>query len=583
MKIKGDAPQLPLASQVQQSSTVQQSTVVTTQQTVTPTLNEAQVNPAWQNFSQQSTLAPSTEAPTAGQSALRSQMLMDNGLGLQSNFIAHDMLAKRLGVDPSRLKAPAQNVPVTKQLAVATGTNAQAAPLASKGNPGVKTAPSVRPQAKAAFEAVVEQSFMPMDTKSDNMARDLSKNTSQLEALNVTEKAKLIDIMGSGMVGDNDQDGILRVLTSADSPREFSQLVQLAGGAEKLEGMMSGNNDNEFRFLMDKHATSAMTKDHPLRNEARSTFESILRKSHDTWDSSADNMVREFTRNPRMLEALTPLEKGKMIQILGSGVSGEGDEESIIRTLKSSDNAHDFWSTVQAAGGADFINSHVDWKEQGQFDYLIDKFRRNPGTPNPATMARPAGTPAATAAPAGTMAPAAGMPGRMAPTMGMPGMNPMMGAPGMYAPDLLNPWSVSPVINYDAMYGNNTMPGYNTGMVTGMGQPHDLGIGRTLKNVVGGIFRSIVSAVSNVVRMAVNVGINAGIGFLMGGPAGAAMGAARGLMGAMGGMLGRMGMGGAAAMLPMLFSTMMGVPGPMFGMGGMGMGGMGMGMMMGMF
>ncbi|TNE49045.1 MAG: hypothetical protein EP343_14345 [Deltaproteobacteria bacterium] len=570
MKIKGDAPQLPLTSTVQQQGPTQ-TAVVTTQQTVT-TLNEAQANPAWQTLTQQPSLAPSTEAPTAGQSALRSQMQLAGGQALQSNLIAHDALAQRLGVDPSRLQATASAVALNQQLAIATGSNLQAAPLATKGNLGGSTTSAVRTEAKAAFEAVVEQSFMTFDTKSDNMARELSKNGAQLDALSVSEKARLIDIMGSGAVGNSDQDGILRVLSAADSPAEFNQLVQLAGGAEKLEGMMSGSNDNEFRFLVDKHATGTMTKDHPLRNEARSTFETILRKSHDSWDTQADNMVREFSRNPRMMEALTPLEKGKLIQILGSGVSGEGDEESIIRVLKSSDNAHDFWSTVQSAGGAEFINSHVDWKEQGQFDYLIDKFRRNPGTPNPATAARPTGVPATTAPAGGVMAPTT----PMVPGMGM---GSMMGAPGMYAPDLVNPWSVSPVINYDALYGNNTMPAYNTGMVTGMGQPHDLGIGRALKGIVGGLFRSIVNTVSSVVRMAVNVGINAGIGFLMGGPAGAAMGAARGLMGSMSGMLNNMGMYGAASMLPMLFSTMMGMSGPMMGMGGMG----GMGMMMGMF
>lgn len=589
MKIKGDVSQRPLPSTLESNTIASQQQVSTTEITAqqSATLTEAQVNPAWQAFARQTTIATPGEAPTAGQSNLRQQIqLASGGQGPVTPMISPDVLAQRLGVESSRLAVPASSqVAVTgspSAPSIASSSRSQSAPIASGQTSGGAGATSVRSEAKDAFEKVVEQSFLPFDTRSDNLARDLATNTRLLDGLSTSEKGRLISIMGEGMVGNADMDGMMQLLTSASNTREFQQVVQMAGGEGKLRGLLTGSHNDEFNFLVDKFATGAMTKDHPLREEARGTFERILRQHHNSFDTRADNMTRDFASNPRMMEALTPLEKGRLIQILGSGVTGEGDEEAMIKVLRGSDNAQDFWTTIQSAGGPEFINRHVDWKEQGQFDYLIDKFRRNPGTPTrPSTTAPAAGTPGA---------PTAGMPG--APTAGMPtagmmGMDPALASNPALAfnglamnamamvPNVQNPWSAPPVMGYNGGFGMG-MPGYGPGMVSGMGQPYDLGIGRALRNVVGGIFRSLVGAVMNTVRTVVNVGVAAGIGFLMGGPAGAAMGAANSLMSQAGGMLSRMGLGGLAAPMTMLFSTMMGMPAPMMGMGGAGY-------MMGMF
>lgn len=573
MKVKSDV-HLPVLNPVSQNNVVPANqTSVSTQSSVV-SLHEAQVSPAWQTFSAQAAIATSTELPLTGQSALRSQIQLASGqLPDSGNLMSAEVMAQRLGVDVSRLTMPANSQVAMVGNTVATGSDFQATEMASRHTSGGVGTSTTRAEAQVAFEAVMEQRFMPFDTKSDDMARNLVKNTSLLESLSVSEKAQLIQIMGSGSVGGADQSGILQTLTSAKSPAEFQQIVQLAGGEVALRDMLSGSHEREFAFLIDKFATGAMPVDHPLREEARGAFEKTLHQHHGILDTKADNMARELAANPRLLEALSPLEKGRLVQILGSGITTEGDESAMIKVLKSTTNAQEFWTTVQAAGGPEFINSKVDWKEQGQFDYLIDKFRRNPGVPTQPGMMTQAN---------GTLGPNpnTGM-NPMSPTMGTMGMNPMWSQPSIYAPDLLNPWSVSPVINYDALYAARGMaPSYGAGMVTGMGQPYDLGIGRAISNAVGGIFRSIVGAVTNTLRMALNVAVSAGIGFLMGGPAGAAMGAANGLMGQMSGLLGSMGMGSLSSMLPMLFSTMMGVPAPMMGLGS-AMGSFGP--MMGMF
>jgi hypothetical protein len=545
MKVKSDIPQVPLMP-TEINAPVQQGKIAE-QPPVQRPIKEAQINPAWQSFTQQQINLPTQQVATTGQTALRQQIQLARGEGpaISSNVSAMD-LAHQFGIDPSLLAlAAASQVSMSgTQFAprVDAGEMYQSSALTSAYTPLSPTALPARAEAKELYEKVLEQSYMPLDTRSDNMARDLVNKPDLMEALTSAEKARLVDIMGTGIVGNTDQTGILTTLAGAKNAQEFQEILQMAGGEQRLRGLMTGQNTNEFNFLIDKNITGIEGKDHPLRGEARGAFEQILRQHHQDFDTKADNMTRDLCQNPRMMDALTATEKGRLIQIMGSGVVSKADQRAIIGLLKSCNDGNEFWRTMQAAGGQSYLNGLVSWKEQGQLNYLIDKFQRDMATQsmynNPTYN-----------------------------NIQQPAYNPNLYQQPMMTPALSNPWSVAPVSNYHGGYNMGMQHSFAMGMATGMAQPFDFGIGTALRNAVGSLFRSVVQGVMNVVRMAVQVGISAGVGFLIGGPAGAATAAANSLVSMMTkNLFGSLGSGfPGAALMQNMFSSMMGSFEPLCG------------------
>ena len=478
--------------------------------------------------------------------------------------VSPEALARELGVSRSRTALPpGASVKVggsNHQPTVASPGPGRPTPLATARTRPGPTANPARPEARAAFEKILEQSHMPFDSRADNMARDVSNNPRLLGALTTAERGRMVAIMGDGIPSVDDQKGMMRTLGSAQSPQEFFQMVQAAGGQANIAGSLQGNQLGEFRFLMDKFSTDPGPMNSPMRKEARAAFERVLRQHYNPGDTRADNHARELVKNPALLGGLNAAEKGRLIRIMGSGWVGEGDEESVVNVLRASHNSTDFWTTVQHAGGVNHVNSLLDWKEQGQFNFLREKFSP-PFSPMPQPQAAPqAGRPVAS--------PMAGQP-HVAPSAypSNYGYQPQVAPMG-------NPYGTRPMSPYGAGgYGGYT-PNYGMGMATGMGQPMGYGIGRAILGgigrAIGGLFRGLVNVVGSLIRTAVGVAIPAGIGFLMGGPAGAAMGAAQGLMGQMGGM--GMGMGGfpGSMMMQSLYSSMMGPSFSMFGAGALG-------------
>ena len=528
-------------------------------------------NKAWNDFASIKDMVPQPTKSAMGtsNSPLRQQIaLMSQKSNVSSNINAGS-LAQQFGINTndlilsgtSNLTAANTNGAPT----IGTNSNTQAAPLADSRAPVSPEMHPSRGEAKAKFEQILEQTHMPFDTKADNMARELSRDSELLSALNPAEKGRLIQILGSGMTGEADQKAINNILGSANNKAEFFGMVQMAGGPQRLnDTLFNPKQQREFRFMLDKFTYDTGPANSPQRAQAKQAFEDILRKSHQPFDTQADDMVRNLTTNSELMGSLTPMEKGRLISVLGSGWTGEQDESSIISILRGSNGPADFWQTVQSAGGPGRIDGMIDWKQQGQFNYLKEKFGSmySPMPQMPTTGMMNTGMMNTGMMNTGMM------------NTGMMGTTPITGDPATvfnqaYSQSVqgfnnsmmaMNGMS-SPFINgYNSGYGMG-MPGYNMGMGTGMYPQHDLGIGRTFNQQAGGFFKSILKGVGNLIKQALPIAISAGIGFLTGGPAGAAMGAASALMQSpiMGNM---MSMTGGAfpnqQMMMGLFSTLMG-------------------------
>lgn len=473
-----------------------------------------EMNQAWQVFASaqaQTHVGMQSMAQSMGTSPLRQQIAYALDPNSQvSKFFNVTHLASQWNIPSNNLllnnTAPVSMNPALTNPTVASPTKAQPAPLATPKTPAGPTAHPERKEAAAEFDRVLEKHHSPFDTKADNMARSLSKQPGKLDALTVQERGRLVTILGSGVVSEGDEEAILRIMNSAKNPSEFYGILNMAGGSDKVASLVDGRELKDLKFLAEKHATTSGTVDHPRRGEARTKFEQVLRASVNTFDSKSDNIARDLVRDPELLGALTPIEKGRLIRAMGSGMVGERDEESIISVLRSSQNSSEFWSTVQAAGGAQAIHGMVDWKEEGQFRFLLEKFTQGYGVQNNTSNAA---------------------------------LSPANNAYGV------------PAVNSDyGNYGNMSTPAYNWGTATGMGQPYDMGFGgqtitQSIGRGIGGFFKGLLRGVGSLLKTAVKVAIPAAIGFAMGGPAGAAMGALNGLMGGggMGSMMSMLGGG----------------------------------------
>lgn len=456
-----------------------------------------EMNQAWQVFANaqaQTFVGTQSLAQSMGTSPLRQQIAYALDPNSQvSKFFNVTHLASQWDIPTDNLLlnpgAPVGMNPSLTNPTLTSPSPAQPAPLATPKTPAGPTAHPERKEAAAEFDRILEKHHSPFDTKADNMARDLSKQPGKLDALTTKERARLVTILGSGVVSEADEEAIVRIMKSAKNPQEFYGMLDMAGGSDRVAGLVDGRELKELKFLAEKHSTTSGTVDHPRREEARSRFEEVLRASVNTFDTKSDNKARALARDPEMLEALTPIERGRLIKAMGSGMVSERDEEGIINVLRSSQNAGEFWSTVQTAGGTQALHGMVDWKEEGQLRFLLEKFTQGYGVQSPSSNA--------------SLSPAN------------------------------NPYSVPPVASQS---GVQSTPAYNWGTATGLGQPYDMGFGGQTMNqemgrLVGGFFKGLMKGIGTILKTAVQMAIPAAIGFAMGGPAGAAMGAANGLLG----------------------------------------------------
>ena len=173
-----------------------------------------------------------------------------------------------------------------------TNSNTQAAPLADSRAPVSPEMHPSRGEAKAKFEQILEQTHMPFDTKADNMARELSRDSELLSALNPAEKGRLIQILGSGMTGEADQKAINNILGSANNKAEFFGMVQMAGGPQRLnDTLFNPKQQREFRFMLDKFTYDTGPANSPQRAQAKQAFEAVK----DAYARLSDEKKRDRT------------------------------------------------------------------------------------------------------------------------------------------------------------------------------------------------------------------------------------------------------------------------------------------------
>ncbi len=471
MSVKIGGPRQPMPPQIQSQTTSK----ATTSQPSMPKQIEA--NPAWEQLTAVQHSIPSQASQGTGTTLLRQQIALMSG-SAQAQLINPNDLAQQFGINSQDLiLSQGANIQFVggfvqggyQEPSVATSTGAQSAPLASSHTPSGPTTHPARKEAKAAFERFLEQSHAMFDTKSDNMARELSKNPRLLEALTTAEKARLIEGLNSGIKTEADEEAISRILDSAQNKADFASLVDMCGGPDRLASMVDGAERRHFEFLWDKFATETDASNNPVRKEARAAFEKVLKQHRSFLDSDADRLARKLVNDPQKLAMLSPTEKGRLIQILNSGYTSEADEEAIVKLLRSSKDSTDFWTTVQIAGGPQFINSAVDWKEQSTFNYLMEKFSQ-PFSPAPDFR---------------------------------PGLRPEQGAiPPQAQNPLQNSWSMPPTNSYGV---NNSYqePPYHLGTATGLGQPYDFGFGTQQtqhRGILGNIFDSLREAAAQTLQ-----------------------------------------------------------------------------------
>ena len=119
----------------------------------------------------------------------------------------------------------------------------------------------------------------------------------------------------------------------------------------------------------------------PNRAAAQTAFNKILEQSHMPFDHKADNMARSLSQKPELLGALNPQEKGRLIQILGKGWKSEADERAMVNILRSGKSPQEFKGIVDSAGGQKKLHGMLDGKEQGTFNYLLEKNNVKPWKP----------------------------------------------------------------------------------------------------------------------------------------------------------------------------------------------------------
>ena len=138
-----------------------------------------------------------------------------------------------------------------------------------------------------------------------------------------------------------------------------------------------------------------MTKVNPFQAEATKQFDRILETFHQEEvmgvsgkrGDKADDMIRALAKNPNLVNALSTHQKGRLLQILIKQTSMKhgGNQTAALTLLRSAKNPAEFREMVKEAGGQLALDRMMWDKDQGSFNFLLEKFGVKPWTP-PATI-----------------------------------------------------------------------------------------------------------------------------------------------------------------------------------------------------
>ncbi|MBN2430798.1 MAG: DUF1521 domain-containing protein [Acidobacteria bacterium] len=194
------------------------------------------------------------------------------------------------------------------------------------------------------------------------------------------------DMMGKFMETITNMFGMMKNLTGMMG--ELMQNIQRGGPGggisptvpDTQRPTLQGMANDKFNEIMDTFKTDQGGKPR--------LFDILKGKDFD----KADNMIRDLTRDPALLGAMSPDQRGQLLEVLLRETGGPGrgenlaNERSALDILRSAKDPMEFRQMADGAGGFSKLDGLFHGPNQGSFDFLMEKNGMRPA-PGPFFLA----------------------------------------------------------------------------------------------------------------------------------------------------------------------------------------------------
>jgi hypothetical protein len=200
------------------------------------------------------------------------------------------------------------------------------------------------------------------------------------------------DMMGRFMENITNMFGMMKDLTGMMGDlMQNIQMGGLGGGVsptvpDTQRPTLQGMANDKFNEIMDTFKTDQAGKG-PHR-----LIDVLKGKDFD----KADNMIRDLVRDPALLKAMGPDQRGQLLEVLmnqtgrGGGIGGlrenMSNERAALDILRSARDPMEFRQMADGAGGFSALDGLFHGPNQGSFDFLMEKNGMRPA-PGPFFLA----------------------------------------------------------------------------------------------------------------------------------------------------------------------------------------------------
>jgi hypothetical protein len=208
-------------------------------------------------------------------------------------------------------------------------------------------------------------SYEVSDTAGDDFVRRYI-TPEVLQYATAEEKAHFLRCLMDGYTGSDDEDAMLRILTSTTDVTQINTILNSVGRTEVIDELEDRGRD----FI------------NHLRGLGREGYRAIadIALSYDIEDSNSDDFVRNYI-DVQVLSTVNGVEKSRMLRMLLDGPTLKGDEEAIVRILESSSRSPEQLHEIIHGAGVQWLLNDVDRNDLHQVvqRYVFnDEMRQRP-------------------------------------------------------------------------------------------------------------------------------------------------------------------------------------------------------------